>query len=519
MPETSSPETHLCPPAPKQIPSTPVAAIRNPERPRELHFQFVTHACMKFSGRFGTLLVDPWFLNQPIANYVCWKFPRAVIPPEEVVAGVDWVYITHCHEDHFHLPSIAHFPKDQAFLLPEYDHHPGLRAQTMERTLRKMGFHNIRKLRSWESLELGDGARLTVVPAADSRYYEWENSGIVIEYAGTRIIDMNDNITDEHLCAQICARFPEGFDLGLIQAAGTSMFPGCFRMSEADKRAVVAERHVAMNDQRRMIELIQPRAIAPVAGDFAWFAPQYAHNNWASRGTPLLFRSLLSSDYADMDMPLLMFHPSDTWTRERGFEQHHPTIDWANFLPLVDREVARFWPKVRALEAWLDEVDLDNLLARSIAHTERVQALITREHIDFTARFRHVIEGPDAGFSFVLKADPDSGFEIDWTDDEPVDQTLYVPQREWAAVLEGRMLWTDIQWNGEADQHVEFRYDIARFWYWLEYYVAINTKQPQVILEPDLYPGAPTLDLSKGVFALEGEWDNVFAAHRPEPGA
>ena len=124
-----------------------------------------------------------------------------------------------------------------------------------------------------------------------------------------------------------------------------------------------------------------------------------------------------------------------------------------------------------------------------------------------------MVEGWEQPISFVLKADPTSGFMIDWDDDGPVDQTLYVPAREWAAVLEGRMLWTDIQWNGEADQHVEFRYDIARFWYWLEYYVAANTKQPQVILEPALYPNRPEVDVSMGVFPMDGEWDTPFAAY------
>lgn len=501
----------------RPIPPTPVARIRNPERPRSLRFQFVSHSCMKFSGRFGTLLCDPWFLNEPIANFVCWKFPRAVIPPEEVVSGVDWVYITHCHEDHFHLPSIAHFPKDQAFLLPEYDHHPGLRAQTMERTLRKMGFGNIRKLRSWERLALGDDAFLTVIPAADSRYYEWENSGIVVEYADTTIINMNDNISDEALCGEIRERFPGGFDLGLIQAAGTSMFPGCFRMSETQRRAEVEQRHIAMNDQRRMVELIGPRAIAPVAGDFAWMAPRYAHNNWASRGTPLLFRRLLDSDYADTDMDLHYFHPSDEWTREGGFEQNHPDVDWEDYLPLIERQAELFRPKVEALERVLDAVDTTDLEARSRRFTDLVVGLITRREIDFSARFRHVIEGDDAGFSFVLAADPQAGFRIDWADDEPVDQTLYVPKREWAAVLEGVMLWTDIQWVGEADQHVEFRYDIARFWYWLEYYVAGNTKQPQVVLDTALYPGRAAVDLELGVFPMPGEWDAPFEVYRARP--
>ena len=67
---------------------------------------------------------------------------------------------------------------------------------------------------------------------------------------------------------------------------------------------------------------------------------------------------------------------------------------------------------------------------------------------------------------------------------------------------------------GEADQHVEYRYDIARFWYWIEYYIAINSKQAQVLMEPALYPDATSIDLTKGVLPMDGEWDDVFAAYQ-----
>jgi len=88
-----------------------------------------------------------------------------------------------------------------------------------------------------------------------------------------------------------------------------------------------------------------------------------------------------------------------------------------------------------------------------------------------------------------------------------VDQTLYVPERIWAAVLEGKLLWTELQWNGLAEQYVEFRNDIARMWYWIEYYVGLNNKSVQAIIEPRLYPHIDKpIDPSRGVFPMPGEW-------------
>ncbi|MBZ0325457.1 MAG: MBL fold metallo-hydrolase [Alphaproteobacteria bacterium] len=475
-----------------------------------MQVDFISHACLKIEAGFGTLLCDPWFLNEPVANFVCWKFPLAVVPPDEVVAGVDYVFVTHCHEDHFHIPSIDHFPRDVTFLLPEYDHHPGLRAQTMEITLRRMGFFDIRKLRSWETVDLGAGARFTHVPSAKSRSHDWENAGFVLEADGTSLLNMNDNLTDADLAAEITGRFPGGFDIGFIQAAGVSMYPGCFLMSEDEMRAETERRQISLADQRRMIELIGPRRIAPMAGDFGWFADEHFHNNWASRATPKTFRRLLENVYPDREIDLLEFLPGDRWSMETGLVGTHPGVDWDNMVDVIARTAETYRPKIEAIEAWIADTDRTDLAARSRRFTARIAREICREGIDFSVRARHRIEGPDGGFDFVLAASPETGFAIRWDDDGPVDQTLHVPDRVWAAILAGKLLWTEIQWSAKSEQHVAFRPDIASFWFWIENNIGLNNKQVQALIDPRLHPDLPAgVDPTKGVFPLPGEWERV----------
>ena len=471
-----------------------------------------THACLRMRGAFGTLVCDPWILNEPVANYVCWKFPAAVIPPEEVTRDVDYVYLTHCHEDHFHAPSMDRFDRDVTVLIPALEWHPSLRAQTMEIVLRRMGFTDIRKLKGWQTIDLGGGTPFTVIPAARSRWYDWENSGFLLDHHDGLVLNMNDNVSDEELCRQIVSFAGRRIDIGFVQSIGCSMHPGCFRMSEEEMRAEVQRRRVSMADQRRMIELIGPRWIAPMAGDFAWYDEKYFHNNWASRATPKLFRETVERDYAGRDLQVAVMYPTDTWTPADGLTRNHPEIDWDDYLTAMRREQRRFQPKIDAINAYIDGADRTDLERRSHDFTAFVEKHVTRDHIDFTARFRHVVEGPNAGFSFTLTASPEAGFAIAWDDDGPVDQTLYVPERIWAAILDGRLLWTEIQWNGEAEQHVEFRYDIARFWYWLEYYVSLNTKVTQAYVEPFLNPHLARLDAGRGVFPTAADHPLAAAA-------
>ena len=91
----------------------------------------VSHACIRIDGDFGALLCDPWIINEPVYNFTTWKFPDVALSPDEVLDGITHIFISHAHEDHFHVPSLDLISRDVTVLLPEYSWHPGLRAQTI----------------------------------------------------------------------------------------------------------------------------------------------------------------------------------------------------------------------------------------------------------------------------------------------------------------------------------------------------------------------------------------------------
>src|SRR5687768_17148701 len=87
---------------------------------KNLKITYVSHACIQLEGEFGKLLTDPWILNEPIYTFTTWKFPPAIIPPNQLTKNLDYIYISHPHEDHLHIPSIDCFPRHIEILLPEY---------------------------------------------------------------------------------------------------------------------------------------------------------------------------------------------------------------------------------------------------------------------------------------------------------------------------------------------------------------------------------------------------------------
>jgi L-ascorbate metabolism protein UlaG (beta-lactamase superfamily) len=483
--------------------------------PKPLTITYVSHACIRLEGQFGSLLTDPWILNEPIYAFTTWKFPAAILPPEQLVRDLNYIYISHPHEDHLHIPSLDHFPRHITMLLPEYTSHPGLRAQTVERTLREMGFYNIHKIRPWETTLLGSSTPFTLIPAGKMKYWDWENSGFVLEHHDGKILNMNDCPSDPELYAELDKRFGV-IDLGFIQYSGVSMFPGCYRMPKEEMKTASDQRKIGWIQQRNMIELLRVRKIAPFAGDFAWLDPRMEHYNWSNRSTPQLFSDFVAASYPEKQIDVVIMYPSDTWTVKGGLVRNHSEIDWDRYLDAIAKVQEKFAPKVTAIREWIEASSRKDLKRRSIAYTDNLNRWMTRNYVDFSARVRVFVEGEHSNFSFVMHAAPETGFLFDWQDQGDVDQELYIREALWAAVLEAKVLLTNIQWNAENRQWVPFRPEIARFWFWFENHVDLNNRNVQALIDRALHPElSERIRPQFGVFPIADEWDASWLADTP----
>lgn len=476
----------------------------------QLLITYVTHACIKIKGNFGTLLTDPWILNEPVYAFTTWKFPAAVMSPQEVMQDVDYIYFSHPHEDHFHIPSIDLFPRHIKILLAEYSDYPGLRAQTMERTLRALGFYNIKKLKPFETLQLGNDAKFTLIPAAKTKYWDWENSGFVLDHLGTKMINMNDCPADADVYQQVDKIFGE-FDIGFIQYSGVSMFPGCFRMSMDEIREASTRRKHSWVQQRHMLEMLKVKRIAPFAGDFAWLDDRLYHCNWSNRSTPKLFEDFVKNNYPDKNIDVVIMYPTDTWTKEVGLTRNHPDIHWNHYLSYIDKVRNKFTDKVTQLRSWLESASCLELKERTQEYLDYLNKWMTKEYVDFNVNVKLQIEGQNANFAFYMRSSPDKGFFFSWDYTGDIDQTLYVKDTLWAAVLDARVLLTNLQWAAQQEQHVPFRIEIARFWFWFENHADLNNRNIQALIDPALHPQlTERLRPNLGVFNIENEWDKSW---------
>src|SRR5882724_7470975 len=135
--------------------------------------QFFGHACLRFGGSRGALICDPWLSTVPIYGNTAVKYP--FLPDEQLGPALDvtHIYISHHHEDHFHVPSLDLFPRSTTILIPKFEYAAHPRAASMRRTLEKLGFKSIITLDSWQTMQIdiGEPLALTLIPSAQSRWH------------------------------------------------------------------------------------------------------------------------------------------------------------------------------------------------------------------------------------------------------------------------------------------------------------------------------------------------------------
>lgn len=170
-----------------------------PKRPRP-GVEFVSHSCIQFTGREGSVMVDPCFVlnERPIA--ASQRDRRRFDAKFRQFDDVSAVLLTHAHWDHAHLPTLFRFRRDVPIFVPrvkaaaETYYNPALAP-----LLRSLGFTDVREVTFWKPERIGD-ITFTAVPF----FGEWFGPGsgfdafcYLIEVGGVRYLGTVDSERSE----------------------------------------------------------------------------------------------------------------------------------------------------------------------------------------------------------------------------------------------------------------------------------------------------------------------------------
>ena len=226
------------------------------------------------------ILFDPW-LDEGIFHGAWYHFPPPVLGIEDI-GHVDYVYISHIHEDHCSAGTIKHINTDAEIIL--MDRAPNLVKNFLHSN--DFNFKKIHLIPPRTPTELESGLIVDMVePNPNDEMARLIDSSLVLNWDGFTLYNAND-----------CQPHPDGIeyikqnyeklDLALLPYSGGSGYPSCYvNLSDEEKlsekyRIIEARFHTFIESVRQL----NPSAVLPfadewcVAGSRAEFNKFVAHS-------------------------------------------------------------------------------------------------------------------------------------------------------------------------------------------------------------------------------------------------
>ena len=465
---------------------------------------FWSHACVQIKSCTTSFLFDPWIFQQPVFNLTTWKYPDVSDNPSDLgrLYSSDFVIITHTHEDHFHIPSLDSFNRAQPIIIPSFDEHKTPRKNLIKRTLQRMNFANIIELDSWNKTRITDQVFITRIPSAQTRDHDWENSSYLIDDFKNEIsyLNMNDNVSDKELLSQIKSILPPHKLCLLVQAGGVTMYPGLFKMSEAEMYSAAKQRREDFPDQKLQLQELVPDFVVPFAADFCWLDDRLFHCNITNKSDPYLFHQM--AQFIKYEGQVVMLEPGDEWFLTKPWENR--PYSWEEKKLNLELMKNKYAERLNYIHDFINSEKVADIIERTQRRVDKQKSLMVGTEIDFIAHLAYCILDSQGEASFYINYVFTLGnldIRISFSMEPGTDIILYLEEHIWSSVLTGKLMQNITQWSGMHQHITPFRRDIGKAWFWIEYFTDLNNRNIQMHLNADLIEATSfePIDVLRGV--------------------
>lgn len=124
-----------------------------------MKLQYLTDACVLIEYKDKKVLCDPW-LSESICYGALFHFPPINVDLEDYF-NVDYLYISHIHEDHLDTNTLKYFPKKIPVLIHSYEE------KHVFNKLKSIGFENIIELKHKEIFSILKDFTIEIMAADD----------------------------------------------------------------------------------------------------------------------------------------------------------------------------------------------------------------------------------------------------------------------------------------------------------------------------------------------------------------
>lgn len=354
-----------------------------------MKLRFVQSATVEIEAGGCRVLCDPWLTDG--AFYGSWcHFPPLQFQPEDF-AGVDHLYLSHIHPDHADPATLERLPRHLPVLIHRYQD-PFFR-----RNLEKLGFANVIELEHGEKRELAPdfsiqsfaadncdptvcGRQFGCALAGSAPYRTMQIDSVAVFQAGDEVlVNLNDcPLPLGRAVAHTIAGLYPRIDLACIPYSGAGPYPHFFaNLSPQERhRQGLVKREKLLQHALDFLEILQPRAFMPFAGEFVYSGRLIEQNQ--SRGIP--FPEELPAEFArllagrGLSNPMVLLNSGETYDLTTGQAS-------APFRPADPHERQRYLREVLASRKFFYEEspapELGDLLERAF---QRFQAALARHN-------------------------------------------------------------------------------------------------------------------------------------------
>jgi len=220
------------------------------------------HAGLHIQTRYGTILCDPW--RNP-AYFGSWfVFPDNSGLDWDRYGQVDYLYVSHLHQDHFDPALLSeHVSRDATVLLPDFP------VQDLRNELERLGFTRFIVLRGGEVAERG-GLRLMTQVLLSPADGPLGDSALAVDDGTARILNQNDARPTDLAALRSFGQF----DVHLLQYSGAIWWPWAYELPVAAQRSFgAAKRANGLDRAVRYVKAIGARYVVPSAGPACFLDP------------------------------------------------------------------------------------------------------------------------------------------------------------------------------------------------------------------------------------------------------
>lgn len=270
-----------------------------------MHVTLVADSTFLFETAGLRILTDPW-IGTTIYGGAWQQYPPPVISATQV-GRLDYIFISHIHEDHCDPATLAQLDRNAVVLLMERT--PNFVAQFLKR--QGLAFRDVRNIAPFTRYVLSDNLAVEVIDAdPEHELNHLIDSSLVLHAENGSVYFANDNppyaAATRHLQQY-------RFDLALLPASGGSGYPACYGNLSPQQKAAEQARIQAqyLDTFVATIEALRPRRFAASAGNHI-IAGRHADLNAAMTFLPSPMTAYryasehLSAAARDSCLPLLL---------------------------------------------------------------------------------------------------------------------------------------------------------------------------------------------------------------------